>query len=211
MSVTPEILRAAYAQGRFPMAQSRDDPTIRWIDPKRRGVLPLDGFHLSRSLRRHILRADVMVTVDRDFAGVLDACADRTETWINAEIRALYLALHDQGAAHALEVWQDQTLIGGVYGVVLGAAFFGESMFSKATDGSKIALAYLTDRLRLGGYLLFDTQFLTPHLQSLGAIEIPRADYHLQLTSALRRTANFDPPGYSVAAAGVLQRSTQTS
>ena len=226
MSVTPEILRAAYAQGRFPMAQSRDDPTIRWIDTKRRGVLPLDGFHLSRSLRRHILRADVMVTVDRDFAGVLDACADRTETWINAEIRALYLALHDQGAAHALEVWQDQTLIGGVYGVVLGAAFFGESMFSRATDASKLALACLVPRLRAGGFQLFDTQFLTPHLASLGAVEIPRATYHSRLRAALGQTAHFTPPGYppdpvpvAVAAglvagcalAGTSQVNTQTS
>ena len=196
MELTPEILLAAYAQGMFPMAESRDDPVIHWIDPKRRGIFPLDSFHISRSLRRHILQAGVVVTVDRDFAGVVAACADRPETWINAEITQLYQILHAQGSAHSLEVWQGDALIGGVYGVVLGAAFFGESMFSRATDASKLALAYLIHRLRAGGFQLFDTQFLTPHLASLGAVEIPRAAYHRRLRSALGTEARFNPPGY---------------
>ncbi len=227
--LTPEILLGAYAQGVFPMAEGRDDPAIHWIDPRRRGILPLDRFHISRSLRRRILLADVTVTADRDFAGVVAACAERPETWINAEISQLYQDLHAKGSAHSLEVWQDNTLIGGVYGVVIGAAFFGESMFSRATDASKLALAYLIHRLRAGGFHLFDTQFLTPHLASLGAVEIPRATYHRRLKAALAARADFAPPGYgfdppavafgSVAAGstagsadlGTSQRSTQTS
>ena len=196
MRLTPEILLQAYAMGVFPMAESRDDPVIRWIDPQRRGVFPLDSFHISRSLRRHILRAGVTVTVNRDFAGVVAGCADRAETWINPEITALYAALHAQGGAHSLEVWQGGALIGGVYGVVLGAAFFGESMFSRARDASKLALAYLIHRLRAGGFQLFDTQFLTPHLASLGAIEIPRADYHRKLRAAVATQGQFTPPDY---------------
>jgi leucyl/phenylalanyl-tRNA--protein transferase len=196
MALTPDILLGAYAAGVFPMAQSRDDPTIHWVDPKRRGIFPLDGFHISRSLRRHILRTDMTVTVDRDFAGVVAACADRPETWINAEIFGLYRALHTQGHAHSLEVWQGGAVVGGVYGVVLGAAFFGESMFSTATDASKLALAYLVHRLRAGRFQLFDTQFLTPHLASLGAVEIPRAEYHRRLRMALAAQASFSPPDY---------------
>ena len=209
--ITSETLLRAYAAGIFPMAEGRDDPRIHWVDPRFRGVFPLTNFHISRSLRRVIARNNCTIRTNTAFSRVVDACADRAETWISAPIKDLYHSLHHAGYAHSLEVWRDDHLIGGVYGVSLGAAFFGESMFSKATDGSKIALTYLTDRLRVGGYLLFDTQFLTPHLQSLGAIEISRADYHLQLTLALRQTANFDPPGYSVAAAGILQRNTHTS
>ena len=229
--LTPAILLGAYARGVFPMAESRDDPVIHWIDPKRRGIFPLEGFHISRSLRRHILRADVTITVDGDFAGVVAACADRPETWINAEIAELYQSLHTQGFAHSLEVRRGEALIGGVYGVAIGAAFFGESMFSRATDASKLALAYLIHRLRAGGFQLFDTQFLTPHLASLGAVEIPRITYHRRLRAALLAEAQFNPPGYppeplagavafgSVAAgstagiadAGASQRSTQTS
>lgn len=194
--ITPDLLLRAYAMGLFPMARSRDDPDLHWIDPRRRGVFPLEGFHISRSLRRAILRADYQVTVNRDFAGVVAACAAREETWINPAIAALYQALHDRGQAHSLEVWRDGALIGGVYGVALGAAFMGESMFSRATDGSKIALAWLMHRLRAGGFTLFDTQFLTPHLASLGAVEIPRAEYHRRLARALNSPARFDPPGY---------------
>ncbi len=196
MKMTPEILLAAYGQGVFPMAEHRDNPVIHWIDPKRRGIFPLDNFHISRSLRRRILRVDVAVTVDRNFASVVAACADRSETWINSEISELYGALHVQGFAHSLEVWDGDALIGGVYGVVRGAAFFGESMFSRATDGSKLALAYLMHRLRAGGFQLFDTQFLTPHLASLGAVEIPRQLYHQRLRSALAAEAEFNPRGY---------------
>ena len=196
--ITPELLLHAYAMGVFPMAESANDPSIHWVDPRRRGVFPLDGFHISRSLRRALLRADYQVAVDRDFAGVVRACAARPETWINDAIFDLYLALHRQGHAHSLEVRDHQgQLIGGVYGVVLGAAFFGESMFSTRTDASKIALAWLIHRLRAGGFTLFDTQFLTPHLASLGAVEITRADYHRRLAAALGTPARFDPPGYA--------------
>lgn len=220
-AITPELLLQAYAAGVFPMARSRDDPDIHWIEPQRRGVFPLDAFHISRSLRRHILRSGASVTVDRDFAGVVSACGDRDETWINAPITTLYQALHRQGFAHSLEVWRDSALIGGVYGVVLGAAFFGESMFSREVDASKLALAYLIHRLRSGGFQLFDTQFLTPHLASLGAVEIPKSDYQRQLRAALTARADFNPPDYppeplpvavaAGAAAGTSQFSTQTS
>ena len=210
MEITPDLLMRAYASGIFPMSEHRDDPEIFWVDPVRRGVLPLDGFHISRSLAKAIRRADYEVTLDADFEGVLRACADRTETWINDEIHRLYMALHARGQAHSIEVWREGRLIGGVYGVVLGRAFFGESMFSRERDGSKIALAWLVDHLRRCGYVLFDTQFITPHLASLGAREIPRAAYRAALAEALEGEADF----YSVApdsAGGVLQRSTQTS
>jgi len=182
----------AYAMGIFPMAESRDDPEIHWVDPRLRGIIPLDGFHISRSLARRIRRGGYQATVDTDFAGVVTACAAREETWINDEIHRLYLDLHRMGHAHSQEIWQDGRLIGGVYGVVLGRAFFGESMFSAATDGSKLALAHLVARLRAGGFRLFDTQFLTPHLASLGAVEIPRAEYHRRLAEALKGKARFD-------------------
>lgn len=174
------------------MAESRDDPEIHWVDPRLRGIIPLDGFHISRSLARRIRRGGYQATVDTDFAGVVTACAAREETWINDEIFRLYLDLHRMGHAHSQEIWQGGELIGGVYGVVLGRAFFGESMFSSATDGSKLALAHLVARLRAGGFELFDTQFLTPHLASLGAVEIPRAEYHRRLAEALTCKGRFD-------------------
>lgn len=194
--ITPELLLRAYAMGIFPMAESRENPEIHWVDPRRRGVFPLEQFHISRSLAKTIRHGRFTVTTDRDFAGVVQGCADRDETWINAEIFALYAALHSNGHAHSLEVWDGADLVGGVYGVVLGGAFFGESMFSRATDASKVALAYLIHRLRAGGFTLFDTQFLTPHLASLGAVEIPRADYQRRLAKALDINADFNPAGY---------------
>ena len=205
MTLTPDLLLQAYAMGVFPMAQGRASADIHWVDPQRRGVVPLDGFHVSHSLARHMRRLQPRVTVDQDFDGVVRACADRPETWINAEIFAAYDALHRLGHAHSLEVWDQDLLIGGVYGVVLGAAFFGESMFSRATDGSKMALAHLVQHLRGGGFQLFDVQFLTPHLASLGAVEIPRAAYQRRLAAAIKGEARFQP------AAGTSQRSTQTS
>ena len=210
MSLPPEILLHGYSIGIFPMAEHRNDPDVFWVDPIRRGVFPLNGFHLSRSLARHMRRGGYQVSIDRDFAGVLDGCADRAETWINPEIRASYLALHHLGHAHSLEVWQAGQLIGGVYGVVLGAAFFGESMFSRRTDASKIALAHLVDRLRQTGFALFDTQFLTAHLASLGAVEIPRAEYRRQLERALNGAADFAAV-IEQSPQGVIQRITQTS
>ncbi len=210
MSLSPELLLHAYSIGIFPMAEHRDDPEVFWVDPKRRGIFPLDGFRISRSLARRMRRGGFEVTIDRDFAGVLDACADRAETWINAEIRQHYLDLHALKHAHSLEVWNGPDLIGGVYGVVVGAAFFGESMFSRQTDASKIALAYLVDRLRQAGFTLFDTQFLTAHLASLGAVEISRAEYHLRLEEAVNGSADFSGPPIP-SAQDVIQRNTQTS
>jgi leucyl/phenylalanyl-tRNA---protein transferase len=194
--VTAETLLRAYMMGIFPMAESRDDPSMHWVDPRLRGILPLDAFHISTSLAKRIRKGGYTVRVDTDFAGVVTACADRTETWINPPIFDLYLQLHYAGFAHSIEIW-DNTLIGGVYGVTIGGAFFGESMFSRRTDASKLALAHAVHRLRAGGFTLFDTQFLTPHLASLGGIEIKRAEYHKRLNAALQVQATFTPPGYS--------------
>ena len=209
--ITPQLMLKAYARGIFPMAESRDDPELFWVDPKLRGILPLDGFHISRSLARRMLAGGFEVTFDRDFSGVVEACADRDETWINDTIFDLYAQLHQMGYAHSIEVWVKGKLIGGVYGITLGAAFFGESMFSRASDGSKIALAYLVDHLRRTGFELFDTQFITPHLQSLGGIEIERADYHERLESALQHNADFTAKTAMASAYDVIQRNTQTS
>lgn len=207
----PEVLLRAYAMGIFPMAERRDSEEVFWLDPKRRGVLPLDGFRLSRSLRRRILQGGYEIRTDSDFAGVVAACADRPVTWISGPIAAAYAKLHASGFAHSLEVWEAGELVGGVYGVTLGAAFFGESMFSRRRDASKIALAYLVDRLRQGGFLLFDTQFITPHLASLGAVEIGREDYHRRLSEALAREADFARPGAAPQPSALVQRITQTS
>ena len=205
-----DLLLRAYAMGVFPMAQSRDDPRLFWVDPEARGILPLDGFHISRSLRRRIMQQPFRVTLDHDFSSVVAACAERDETWINQTITDLYRDLFRMGFAHSLELWQDGDLVGGVYGVTLGAAFFGESMFSRRRDASKIALAYLVAHLRNCGFHLFDTQFLTDHLASLGAVEITRDRYHDLLEAALHMPANIAarplPDAYSV-----VQRSTQTS
>ena len=192
--LSPELLLSAYAQGIFPMAEGRDDPEVFWVDPRRRGILPLDGFHVSRSLARTLRKGAFRVSFDEDFAGVVQGCADRQETWISGPIAAAYGALHAQGRARSVEVWEGGTLAGGVYGVVLGAAFFGESMFSRRTDASKLALYHLTRRLRAGGFTLFDTQFLTPHLASLGAVEVSRAAYRRMLAEALRREGRWEQP-----------------
>lgn len=210
-AITPEVLLRGYAMGVFPMADSREAGEIFWVDPRRRGILPLDGVHVSRSLARRMRRGGYQVSLDRAFAEVLEGCADRPETWINAEIHALYLALHRRGAAHSIEIWDDTTLIGGVYGVTLGAAFFGESMFSRATDASKLALVHLADHLARQGFRLFDTQFLTDHLASLGAIEISRAEYHRRLAMALSVRVDFGADRPLASAHEVMQRRTQTS
>jgi leucyl/phenylalanyl-tRNA--protein transferase len=196
--LTPDILLRAYAMGIFPMADSAEATEVQWVTATRRGVFPIDGFHVSRSLSRHIRRMAPRVTVDAAFDAVVRGCADRPETWINPAIFAAYRALHDQGHAHSLEVWEGETLAGGVYGVVLGGAFFGESMFSARVNGSKMALAFLMHRLRAGGFALFDTQFLTPHLASLGAVEMPRRTYEARLAEALQVQATFFPPGYQL-------------
>lgn len=209
--VTPQLLLSAYAAGVFPMAQSSASTEMHWVDPRRRGIFDLNRFHISRSLSQRIARGDYTVRVNSNFAATVTACADRDETWINAEIFALYQALHACGFAHSLEVWMGDDLVGGVYGVTLGAAFFGESMFSRQTDASKIALAWLMHRLRAGGFTLFDTQFITPHLASLGAVEISRNEYHKRLNAALQQTASFDPVGYAPTPQSVRQRKIQTS
>lgn len=209
--LTPELLLNAYASGVFPMAETRDAAEIFWVDPRRRGVFPLDSFHISRSLARRLRRPDYQIRINSDFAGVVNGCADRPETWINDEIFGLYMQLHALGFAHSLEVWMDDALVGGVYGVTLGRAFFGESMFSRRRDASKIALAWLVDRLNVAGFTLFDTQFITPHLASLGAIEIPRARYRALLDQALEGDADFTGPPLPRSAQEVLQRSTHTS
>jgi len=180
--VTPDLLVRAYAAGVFPMAEGRHSERLYWLDPALRGVLPLDaGFHLSRRLRRTALSDRFRVTADRDFPGVIAGCAEpapgRTDTWINPEIERLFTELHHRGDAHSIEVMQGDRLVGGLYGVALGGAFFGESMFSRVTDASKVALAWLVARLRAGGFTLFDCQFMTDHLASLGAIEIAQSRY----------------------------------
>jgi len=193
------------------MAESADDPEVHWVDPSRRGVIPLDEFHISRSLRRAILRADYQTRFNHDFSGVVSACADRAETWINETIFDLYERLSKLGVAHSQEVWRDGTLIGGVYGIALGGAFFGESMFSRQTNGSKIALAYLVDRLRQTGFRLFDTQFITPHLATLGAREISRAEYLAKLEDALEIRADITALPSVHSPSDVIQRKGQTS
>lgn len=208
--LTPDLMLTGYAKGIFPMAESRDAETLHWVDPERRGIFPLDGFHISRSLARSILRHNYTIRTNSAFSEVVQRCAARPETWINGPLFGLYDQLHAIGHAQSLEVWQDGELIGGVFGITLGAAFFGESMFSRRTDASKIALAYLVDRLRQGGFRLFDTQFLTPHLASMGAIEIPRHDYRSRLAAALPLDADFALPETPLPQL-LLQRRSQTS
>jgi leucyl/phenylalanyl-tRNA--protein transferase len=202
---------AGYAQGIFPMAESRSDPTLHWVDPRRRGIIPLDKFHISRSLRRRILHWAYQIRTDTAVESVIAACSARDETWINAPLVALYADLFADGHVHTLEVWEGDELVGGVFGVTLGAVFFGESMFSLRTDASKVALAYLVDRLRLAGFTLFDTQFLTAHLRTLGAIEISRTEYQGLLRSAVKARADFAGAGDPPAPQLLMQRMTQTS
>jgi len=186
----PDELLASYARGVFPMGETRDDPRIFLVEPDQRGVIPLDGFHIPTRLRRTVRSEPYQVRVDTAFAAVLDACAasatGREDTWINAPIRRLYLALHAGGHAHSVECWQDERLVGGLYGVTLGGAFFGESMFSRARDASKVALVHLVARLRRGGWRLLDAQFLTDHLSQFGAVETPQAAYLRRLKPALK-------------------------
>ena len=189
----PRLLLQGYATGIFPMADSREADELFWVEPRNRAIIPLDGFHLSRSLRRTLRSGAFTVTHDRDFAGVIAACANREETWINAELEHAMIALHGSGHAHSIEVWDGDELAGGLYGVKLGRAFFGESMFSRRTDASKVALAWLVARLKVGNFQLLDCQFMTEHLASLGAISIPRETYVALLSAAL---------GGGVAAAG---------
>ncbi len=195
--ITPDLMLRAYQAGLFPMAESRHGTHLYWLDPEQRGILPLEGFHLPRRLRRTVLSGRFTVTADRDFAAVIAGCAaplpSRGDTWINAEIERLFLALHRQGHAHSLETWEEGHLVGGLYGVGLGAAFFGERMFSLARDASKVALVHLVARLRQGGYRLLDTQFVTSHLAGFGAIELPREVYKQRLAEAVSSRARWLP------------------
>jgi len=199
--LTPDVLLAAYAEGLFPMAERRDDPDLYWISPEARGVMPLEGFHLPRRLARTVRSDHFEVRVDTAFGAVIEACAapgpGRNESWINAEIVSLYTALHERGHAHSVECWRAGKLAGGLYGVALGAAFFGESMFSRERDASKVALVHLVARLRHGGFRLLDAQFLTAHLARFGAVEIAREDYLARLSDALAYKAEFYCPAPS--------------
>lgn len=211
----PDILLRAYAAGIFPMAESREDARLYWIDPEHRGILPLEKFHLPRRLQRTVRRCGYDVRCDTAFDQVMRACAEHTEmrpnTWINAEIARLYTGLFEMGHAHCVECWRDDKLVGGLYGVSLAAAFFGESMFSRERDASKIALVHLVARLRRGGFRLLDTQFVTSHLKRFGAVEISRGEYHRLLAEALKVQATFyselDPAELSA----FLQSSIQMS
>ncbi len=211
----PDELLSCYARGVFPMADDRHDPRIYLIDPDRRGILPLNGLHIPRRLKRTLRREPFQVRVNTAFANVIAACAapkpGRDNTWINDGIISLYTALHHQGHVHSVECWQDDQLVGGLYGVSLGAAFFGESMFSHVTDASKVALAYLVCRLRFGGYSLLDTQFLTDHLARFGTQEISRADYHDQLAPALKQSADFFAMPSGLSGDQVLQALSHTA
>lgn len=221
--ITPQILLQAYACGIFPMAETADDPGLHWVEPQMRGLIPLDGFHVPRKLARTIRAGRFAVTVDQDFDAVISACAapapGRRKTWINARIRALYGELFRLGHCHTVECRLDGQLVGGLYGVSIGRAFFGESMFSTATDASKVALVHLVARLRVGGYVLLDTQFVTEHLTQFGAIEVPRRTYRQMLASAIVGDADYSRLGALLAAGAagvaggelVLQSASQTS
>jgi leucyl/phenylalanyl-tRNA--protein transferase len=218
VGLTPDILLAAYAAGIFPMAESAADPELFWVDPRRRGILPLDAFHVARRLHRVVRQRPFEIRCDSAFEEVLRGCAEASEkrpnTWINDEIVQLYAGLFARGAAHSVECWHDGVLAGGLYGVSLGAAFFGESMFSREREASKVALVHLVARMRLGGYRLLDTQFLTPHLARFGGIEISRARYHRLLAEALSYRAVFPsdlPSGAGADPLAFLQSSTLTS
>lgn len=195
LEITPDLLLRAYAAGIFPMAESAEDPALYWVEPKERGIIPLDGFHCPSRLARTIRGDSFEIRIDSDFDGVIDGCAapaeGRAQTWINRRIRELYGALFDAGHAHTVEAWQDGRLVGGLYGVQLGSAFFGESMFHRARDASKVALVHLVARLKAGEFRLLDTQFVTPHLARFGAREVPRKSYRAMLDAATAAEADF--------------------
>ena len=196
VAITPDLVLRAYAAGLFPMAEGRGSDRLYWLDPERRGVIPLDGFHLPRRLARTVLSDRFVVTADGDFAAVVAGCAapapGREDSWINHEVERLFNDLHAMGHAHSVEIWRDARMVGGLYGVRLGGAFFGESMFSRETDASKVALVHLVLRLRRGGFRLLDAQFQTDHLARFGAVEIPQADYKARLAAALAVPASWD-------------------
>jgi len=213
--ITPQVLLKAYACGIFPMAESSEDPALYWIEPEERGVLPLDQVHVARRLARTIRSQPFEIRVDTDFEGVISGCAEaapgRNKTWINRRIRELYSALFDQGHCHTVEAWQDGELVGGLYGIHLGGAFFGESMFHRRRDASKISLIYLVARLRAGGFHLLDSQFMTDHLRRFGAIELDRSEYHGALEAALIHDCDYYSLDISASPETILQLVSQTS
>jgi leucyl/phenylalanyl-tRNA--protein transferase len=195
VELTPDVVIRAYCAGIFPMSEDAEDDNIFWVSPEMRGVMPLDGFHMSKSLRKAIRQSPFTVKVDTDFGAVIEACAsvgkDRNSTWINATIRKVYGQLFDYGLVHTVETWDGDELVGGLYGLAIGSAFFGESMFHRKTNASKMAMAHLVDRLNAGGFQLLDMQFITDHLASLGGIEIPREDYEERLKNALQSRGDW--------------------
>ena len=214
LEITPQVLLKAYAVGIFPMAESADDPGLYWIEPESRGIIPLDGFHLPRRLARTVRADRFDVRVDTDFDAVIEGCAaeveGRRKTWINARIRRLYGDLFAEGACHTVETWRDGKLVGGLYGVALGAAFFGESMFSRERDASKVALVHLVARLKAGGFKLLDAQFTTPHLKQFGAVDVDRRVYQEMLDEAIGQAADFCYLGAATSDV-ILQSVNQTS
>jgi leucyl/phenylalanyl-tRNA--protein transferase len=201
-AIDPDMLLRAYSIGVFPMSDGRETHEVFWVEPRRRAIIPIDGFRVSRSLRKTLRAGAFEVTADRAFSDVIRLCAEREETWINNSIEESFMELHRLGRAHSIECWQAGELVGGLYGVSLGGAFFGESMFSRRRDASKVALAWLVARLRVGGYRLLDCQFMTEHLRSLGAVEISQKDYLAVLDSAVGGgdTDGAGPEGAGVAA-----------
>jgi leucyl/phenylalanyl-tRNA--protein transferase len=195
--IPTDLLLKAYASGVFPMAESASDPEVFWVRPETRGIIPLDGFHTPKSLAKAMRKGLFDIRFDFDFEATIDACAEkraeRRSTWINAPIREAYVQLHRMGNAHSVEAWHDERLAGGLYGVSLGRVFFGESMFSRESDASKICLVHLVERLKARGFALLDTQFTTEHLKRFGAVDVPRARYETMLAEALKGTAVFDP------------------
>lgn len=190
-ALDPAALLYGYANGVFPMAESKNDANVFWVKPKMRGILPLESLHVSHSMRRFLKKNPFEIRFDSDFEATVRACADREETWINKTIFDAYVTLFQNGCAHSVECYENGELAGGLYGVSLKSAFFGESMFSRRTNASKTALFHLVERLKNGGFTLLDTQFLTPHLASMGGIEIPQEDYLILLRAALRKDASF--------------------
>ena len=197
VEITPDLMLRAYRAGLFPMAETRRGDRLYWLDPEFRGILPLDGFHLPRRLLRTVQSGLYSVTADAGFPAVIAACAEpmpgRADTWINRQIEQLFVELHRLGHGHSVETWQSGALVGGLYGVAIGGVFFGESMFSRARDASKVALVHLVARLRLGGFALLDTQWVTSHLAQFGAEEVPREAYRARLEKAITLSAYFDP------------------
>ena len=211
MEITPQVLLRAYACGIFPMAETANDPNLFWVEPDMRGILPLDEFHIPRSLKKTMRNTTMKVFMDRDFKAVINACSqmdsNRKETWINPKIKELYCALHEMSHANSVEVYDDDQLVGGLYGVRLGKAFFGESMFSRKTDASKIALVHLVALMKKSGFILLDTQFTTNHLERFGVIEVPKDEYQFMLEEALIGESTFDLTGYQLVDGGAMSDS----